>query len=252
MRVPAYLVRSRHGIYYFRWPIPQSLHPLGKASDIKVSLRARDPREALRMSRYLGYVADTLIERAVASEMRYDEIRGVIKRHFKAFLDKKKDEIGAHGRLSEYDLSVLSSSLSVAEMPVGEPRGHEVADLVGQGTRNAASGQNAGANQGSEMGCHDCDAERAEQGLTRVFARPGRKRRRRCPWWCGLILSPDGDLRQLRYDRSHRHRSLWQRRSPSPPALQQPRPACPGTTVPNISNAARYAPQRSDSCGSWR
>ena len=72
------------------------------------------------MSRYLGYVADILIERAVTFEMRYDEIRAVIKRHFKSLLDKKKDEISANGRLGAYDLSVLASSLSVTEMPVGE------------------------------------------------------------------------------------------------------------------------------------
>ena len=120
MRVPAYLVRSRHGIYSLRWPLPQSLHPQGKASDIKVSLRTRDQREALRMSRHLAYVAETLITRAVTSKMRYDEIRAVITRHFKSLLDKRREEIGAHGRLNEHDLSILASSQAVAEMPVGD------------------------------------------------------------------------------------------------------------------------------------
>ena len=78
MRVPAYLIRSRHGIFYFRWLLPQWLHPKGKASDIKVSLRTRDPREALRMSRYLGYVADTLIERAVVGHAQ----EGVTQQHY--------------------------------------------------------------------------------------------------------------------------------------------------------------------------
>lgn len=68
MGVPTYLTVSRHGIYYLRWPLPQSLHPLGKASDIKVSLRTRDQREALRLSRYLAYVAETLTTRAAASD----------------------------------------------------------------------------------------------------------------------------------------------------------------------------------------
>jgi hypothetical protein len=120
MGVPTYLTVSRHNVYYLRWPLPQSLHPLGKASDIKVSLRTRDQREALRLSRYLAYVAETLTTRAVTSEMRYDEIRTVITRHFKTLLDKKIEQIGAHGRLSKYDLSVLASSQAVAEMPVGE------------------------------------------------------------------------------------------------------------------------------------
>ena len=120
MGVPTYLTVSRHSVYYLRWPLPQSLHPQGKASDVKVSLRTRDRREALRLSQHLGYIAKTLTLRAVSSKMRYDEMRAVIKRHFKSLLEKKKDEIGANGRLGAYDLSVLASSLSVAEMPVGE------------------------------------------------------------------------------------------------------------------------------------
>ncbi len=127
MRVPVYLVRSRHGIYYFRWPIPQSLHPLGKASDIKVSLLTRDPREALRLSRHLAYVAETLTKRAVTSEMRYDEIRAVIMRHFKALLDEHREKIDAHGRMSKDKRAVLTASLGIAERHIDKEihEGHD-------------------------------------------------------------------------------------------------------------------------------
>ena len=30
MGVPTYLTVSRHNVYYLRWPLPKSLHPLGK------------------------------------------------------------------------------------------------------------------------------------------------------------------------------------------------------------------------------
>ncbi|HUS52865.1 MAG TPA: DUF6538 domain-containing protein, partial [Thermohalobaculum sp.] len=63
MGVSTYLTLSRHHIYYLRWPLPASLHPRGKAYDIKVSLRTRDQREALRLSRRLAYVAETLTSR---------------------------------------------------------------------------------------------------------------------------------------------------------------------------------------------
>jgi hypothetical protein len=36
---PAYLTISRHRLYYFRWPLPPALHPQGRQSTIKVSLR---------------------------------------------------------------------------------------------------------------------------------------------------------------------------------------------------------------------
>ena len=119
MGVPTYLTLSRHNVYYLRWPLPQSLHPQGKASDIKVSLRTRDQREALRLSRHLAYVAETLTSRSADSKMRYDEIRAVIRRHFKALLDKRREDINAHGRLGAYDHSVLASSLSIAEASGG-------------------------------------------------------------------------------------------------------------------------------------
>ncbi|TDI59729.1 MAG: site-specific integrase [Alphaproteobacteria bacterium] len=130
MGVPTYLTLSRHNVYYLRWPLPQSLHPQGKASDIKVSLRTRDQREALRLSRHLAYVAETLTSRSADSKMRYDEIRAVIKRHFKGLLEKRREDINAHGRLSAYDHSVLASSLSIAEAPGGEglPLASEVRD----------------------------------------------------------------------------------------------------------------------------
>ena len=117
MGVPTYLTVSRHNVYYLRWPLPPSLHPQRKASDIKVSLRTRDQREALRLSRHLAYVAETLTSRLAASKMRYDEIRAVVRRHFKALLDKKREEINSLGRLGAYEHSVLASSLSVAEAP---------------------------------------------------------------------------------------------------------------------------------------
>lgn len=64
MAAPAYLVRSRHGVFYLRWPLPPALHPRGKPSDVKLSLRTRDRREALRLSRLLRYIADKLISSA--------------------------------------------------------------------------------------------------------------------------------------------------------------------------------------------
>lgn len=44
MHNPTYVLVSRTGILYFRLPVPKRLHPEGKASTIKVSLRTRDPK----------------------------------------------------------------------------------------------------------------------------------------------------------------------------------------------------------------
>ena len=45
MRLTAYLSTSRHGIFYFCWPIPACLHPSGLRTDIKLSLGTRLPGE---------------------------------------------------------------------------------------------------------------------------------------------------------------------------------------------------------------
>ena len=39
MHIPSYLTRSRHDVWYFRYPLPVSLHPEGRASQIYLSLR---------------------------------------------------------------------------------------------------------------------------------------------------------------------------------------------------------------------
>ena len=37
MRLTAYLSTSRHGVFYFRWPIPATLHPERKRFSIRVA-----------------------------------------------------------------------------------------------------------------------------------------------------------------------------------------------------------------------
>ncbi|WP_436093867.1 DUF6538 domain-containing protein [Bosea sp. LjRoot237] len=51
MFTPAYLQRSKSGIFYLRWPIPRRLHPTNKPSTLRMSLKTRDPKAALRLSR---------------------------------------------------------------------------------------------------------------------------------------------------------------------------------------------------------
>lgn len=52
-----YLLQSRHGIYYFRFVSPAYLRQQspGLPSEICISLRTRDPREAVRRSHLLAY-----------------------------------------------------------------------------------------------------------------------------------------------------------------------------------------------------
>jgi integrase len=115
MRNPNYVLVSRTGICYFRYPLPKHLHPAGKASTIKVSLSTRDPREALRLSRFLSYEAHTKCQQCMRVGMNHSEIRAVLHRHFATLLGQQRSRIDADGPLSALDRSVMASSLAVTE-----------------------------------------------------------------------------------------------------------------------------------------
>lgn len=101
MNIPAYLTTSRHRIFYFRWPIPKSRHPQRKASEIKLSLDTRDFTTALQLSRLLAYLGEHLSIDMKNNNMRYDEIREVLRQHFTSLLERVKERIAQDGRLND-------------------------------------------------------------------------------------------------------------------------------------------------------
>lgn len=106
---PQYLTQSRHGVYYLRFPIPQTFHPERRQSSIKLSLQTRCPSEALHMSRALCYVGELFI-REGARGMDYQDIREVLFDHFKAMREQMKARINTQGRLSEPDINALQNN----------------------------------------------------------------------------------------------------------------------------------------------
>ena len=101
MHNPSYLTTSRHRVFYFRWPLPKSKHPHHKASDIKLSLDTKDFNKAVQLSRLLTYLAEDLSIEMKSSNMRYDEMRQVLKQHFIGLLERTKERIAQDGRLIE-------------------------------------------------------------------------------------------------------------------------------------------------------
>lgn len=82
--VPSYLRLSRHNVFYFRWPIPAALHPLGKAHHVETSLRTRNPRLALQMARYLAYHAENITGNLIG--MNHSQIKAELQAFFAAKL----------------------------------------------------------------------------------------------------------------------------------------------------------------------
>lgn len=109
MQIPSYLTKSRHGLYYFRFPIPSRFHPDRKQSCIRLSLDTRCPREGLHLARALGYAGDQLLRHSEIMSMDYQAIRDVLHEHFKMMLERHKQRLAAHGRLSSLDAAALNN-----------------------------------------------------------------------------------------------------------------------------------------------
>ncbi len=136
MRNPTFLALSRHRIFYFRWPVPKTRHPIRRPSSVKVSLQTRDPKFALYLARILSYAAERLLASGALQGMRYEEMRRVVQRHFAKLLADKKAQILERGRLTEADIAKHAKSDAAAQtaMTTGHPLpGHEDVTAVIRG-----------------------------------------------------------------------------------------------------------------------
>jgi hypothetical protein len=113
MFVPSYLYLSRNQVWYFRWPIPRQLSPAGSTvKHIRLSLRTRNPKEALRLSRHLEYHAMSIGEQLAAYGMDYIEIRKALKNHFSKWLAERKAAMDKKGLLSSVHIGLLENQVT--------------------------------------------------------------------------------------------------------------------------------------------
>lgn len=127
MRNPTYLYRSRHGVFYFRYPLPNASRG---ASTLRVSLHTRDPKLALRLARCLSYEAPAAHKRMVDQGMKYEDIRARLREHFGSWLEKHKAVVAERGPLPEDELASLAGSADIYDQQVsdGEPWNTETHD----------------------------------------------------------------------------------------------------------------------------
>lgn len=115
MRHAAYLSTSRHGIFYFRLPIPRRLHPTCKCTDLKVSLRTRCPKIASRLSRVLIVSGQSLLAGSTVQTMTYPEIRQHVQNHFRDRLAKFKVHVAELGPISNDRVKGFGAIIRAAE-----------------------------------------------------------------------------------------------------------------------------------------
>lgn len=89
MKLSAYLSPSRHGIYYFRWPIPA--YDGCKRQTLKLSLKTRCPDRAGDLARYLASCGKLLKGNKVLASLRRDELKAKVRYFFQGQLEQYLD-----------------------------------------------------------------------------------------------------------------------------------------------------------------
>ena len=103
---PPYLIKSRHSIYYFRYPV--SVKPDRRVS---ISLQTRCPKKALRLAKALEYYTINVLAQLDLKQMEYNEIISILKDHYSEILEKMKQRIRKDGTLNEEHKRVINEEL---------------------------------------------------------------------------------------------------------------------------------------------
>ncbi len=122
MHNPSYLTLSRHNIYYFRWPLVDHNTRPKQATQIKISLRTRDPKEALQLSRTLEYHARELTQSQELLYMKHADIVSILRSHFSEVLERQKERIKNDGVLSDKRISNIKLGLEDVNAAIADSR----------------------------------------------------------------------------------------------------------------------------------
>lgn len=110
MKLSSYLTRSRHGVFYFRWPLPPSIE--GKRQTVRISLRTRCPDQAGDLARYLASCGRLLKDHKALTRLRQDEIRAHVQFYFRSQLDKYLEHMNDTG-LPQHSFDLMRQELEV-------------------------------------------------------------------------------------------------------------------------------------------
>ena len=106
---PSYLIKSRHGVFYFRYPLP--IKGLRENRRISFSLRTRCPKEALRLAKALGYHSGHLLTGMDLAQMNHAEIMSIMKSYYTEVLEAAKARIDKDGPLPVANIQNIKRAL---------------------------------------------------------------------------------------------------------------------------------------------
>lgn len=116
MKLSAYLSPSRHGVYYFRWPLP-SPDRQGRRT-VRISLRTKCPDRAGDLARHLASCARLVRDNKALTRLRQDEMRELVRSYFAASLDRYVERLNDTG-LTDRSIEALRQELDVHEDAIG-------------------------------------------------------------------------------------------------------------------------------------
>lgn len=128
MRNPSYLIKSRHDIFYFRYPLP--IKGLDRVRRVNLSLKTRCPREALRLAKALEYHTSELIAELDMKHMDHAEIMALLKGYYAEVLERTKSKLDKSGPLPKQRIQYLQNALSEWEEVINEDA-DDIMDLMG-------------------------------------------------------------------------------------------------------------------------
>lgn len=112
---PSYLIRSRHAIYYFRYPLPTQRR-------VSVSLRTRCPKLARKLANALEHYSLILLNQVNISMMKHAEVKKLFQDYYRKRLDRlrlvmedKGELTPSHVRYFEQKIDELSSTIDAGE-----------------------------------------------------------------------------------------------------------------------------------------
>lgn len=94
----SYLIKSRHSIYYFRYPFEMLC---GSKQRVSMSLGTRCPKQALRFARALTYHAATMMNDQNMQNLDYRDVKEILRTHFREVLERIKLSIDKDGGLPD-------------------------------------------------------------------------------------------------------------------------------------------------------
>ncbi|EKE45733.1 hypothetical protein OCGS_0152 [Oceaniovalibus guishaninsula JLT2003] len=109
MKLSAFLSPSRHGVYYFRWPLPSPDRQSRRT--VRISLRTKCPDRAGDLARHLASCGRLVRDNKALARLRQDEMREMVRSYFAASLDAYVEKLNDTG-LPDRSLDLLRQELA--------------------------------------------------------------------------------------------------------------------------------------------